>query len=206
MGLTVKQEKFVQGLFSGLSQREAYKQAFNTEKMLAKTIDEAACKLAKTSKIATRLSELTNELKDRNMVTAEKVLAELAKIGFADIKQFLRYGTEKVRVGTDDEGNPVFRYNQVVDAKSSDEVDGTLVSEVIISKDGTFKFKLHDKMAALDKMGKHLGLFSDKEASTNDIKSDIDRAILALLTTKQPAQQPKRDDTDETISNLSVNN
>ena len=198
MKLTVKQERFIQGLFTGMSQREAYKQAFNTEKMLDKTIDEAACKLAKTSKISTRLSELMNELKERNMVTAENVLAELAKIGFADIKQYLRYGTEKVQVDVDGEGNPVYDYKQTVEAKPSDEVDGTLVSEVSIGKDGTFKFKLHDKMAALDKMGKHLGLFTDKEVSTNDIKSDIDRAILALLTTKQPAQQPKPDETDET--------
>ena len=44
--LTVKQEKFVQGLFKGLTQREAYKQAFNTENMKDATIDNNAYKLA----------------------------------------------------------------------------------------------------------------------------------------------------------------
>jgi len=36
--LTPKQEKFVQGLFSGLSQREAYKQAYNAVNMKDTTI------------------------------------------------------------------------------------------------------------------------------------------------------------------------
>jgi phage terminase small subunit len=53
--LTIKQEKFAQGLFAGLSQREAYKQAFNCDKMTDKTIDEAACRLADNSKVTARI-------------------------------------------------------------------------------------------------------------------------------------------------------
>lgn len=163
-----------------------------------KTAMEQGSRLLRNVKIKEAIQIAMDERVKRTEVTQDRVLKELAKIGFADLKDFLRYGTEKVRIDTDNDGNPVYDYKQTVEAKSSDEVDGTLVSEVSIGKDGTFKFKLHDKMAALDKMGKHLGLFNDKEVSTNDIKSDIDRAILALLTTKQPAQQPKPDETDET--------
>ena len=83
--LTIKQERFAQGLFAGLSQREAYKQAYNAERMKDKTIDEAAARLAADSKVAARIQQLTDELKERNMVTVERVLAELA-VGFADIK------------------------------------------------------------------------------------------------------------------------
>jgi len=167
--LTIKQEKFAQGLFAGLSQREAYKGAYNTERMKDSTIDEEASKLANSPKLTTRIAELTNELKERNMVTVEKVLAEYAKIGFSDIKDFLEYGTKEVYIGLDKDGKPVQDHIQVVDTKPSSDVDGTLVSEVSISKDGTFKFKLHDKMAALEKMGKHLGMFVEK--SEVEIKS-----------------------------------
>ena len=82
--LTPKQEKFVQGLFAGLSQREAYKQAYNCENMKDETIVKKACELAKQGKIRGRLTELQDELKERNMVTVEKVLTELAKVGFAN--------------------------------------------------------------------------------------------------------------------------
>jgi len=161
-GLTIKQEKFCQGLFTGLTQREAYKQAYNCEKMTNKSIDENACKLASDTKIASRLTFLVNELKGRNMVTVERVIAEYAKIAFADIKDFLSYGTVKTRETMDKDGDPVFEYIQMVEARPSDEIDGTLVNEVSIGKDGTFKFKLHDKKGALDMIGKHLGMFTDK--------------------------------------------
>lgn len=58
MALTDKQEKFVQGLLSGLSQREAYKRAYNTSKMTDKTVDEKACRLFKNDKVRTRYDEI----------------------------------------------------------------------------------------------------------------------------------------------------
>jgi phage terminase small subunit len=56
--------------------------------MTDKTIDEKACLLAKDDKVMARLKELTNELKERNMVTVERVLAELAKVGYANGTDF----------------------------------------------------------------------------------------------------------------------
>jgi hypothetical protein len=76
MGLTPKQEKFVQGLFSGLSQRQAYKQAYNAEKMLDATIDKKACELIKESKLSGRLRELQAEDTQNSKWTREKLIAE----------------------------------------------------------------------------------------------------------------------------------
>jgi len=97
----------------------------------------------------------------RTEITADRVLQELAKIGFSDIKDFLEFKTAQTVVDHNATGEPIIDYKQVIDIKDSDEVDGTLINEVSISKDGTFKFKLHDKMAALEKMGKHLGMFKE---------------------------------------------
>ena len=79
-GLTIKQEKFCQGLFAGLSQREAYKQAFSAENMKDKTIDERACVLAGLDKIKTRILVLQNEFKERNMITADYVLNSIKSV------------------------------------------------------------------------------------------------------------------------------
>lgn len=160
--LTIKQEKFVQGLFAGLSQREAYKQAFNCENMKDKTIDERACVLAGLDKVKTRLDELTNELKERNMVTVERVLEELSHIAFDDIKNYLSFGTEKVLVGYDDKGKPVADYKTIVALKDSDTIDTRSISEVSLGKDGQFKFKLYCKDDALVKIGETLGMFKNK--------------------------------------------
>ena len=59
MELTIKQEKFAQGLFAGLSQREAYKQAYNASRMKDNTMDKNAYTLANDTKVTTRLEELT---------------------------------------------------------------------------------------------------------------------------------------------------
>ena len=40
--LTIEQERYVQGLFAGLSRIEAYKQSHNCESMTDKTTDELA--------------------------------------------------------------------------------------------------------------------------------------------------------------------
>lgn len=167
--LTIKQEQYTQGLFSGLTQREAYKQAYDAGGMSDEAIDVEACRLAANPNISLRIDELTNELKLRNMVTVERVLAELSKVGYADIKDYLSYKTIKTQIDRDEEtGEPIYGYKQIVDTKPSSDVDGTLISEVSIGKGGIFKFKLHDKMAAIDKMGKYLGMFTDKmEANIN---------------------------------------
>ena len=47
MKLTPKQEKFVQGLFSGLSQRQAYRESYSAENMSDKVLDNKASLLYK---------------------------------------------------------------------------------------------------------------------------------------------------------------
>lgn len=78
--LTIKQEKFAQGLFAGLSQREAYKQAYPCKNMSDKTIDERACVLAKNDKVMTRLQELRNKLAKRSVWTVEEILRDIKAI------------------------------------------------------------------------------------------------------------------------------
>ena len=62
MSLTPKQEKFVQGIVSGkLSQREAYKQAYNATKMKDETIDKKASLLFSKGEIRGRYDQLIEE-------------------------------------------------------------------------------------------------------------------------------------------------
>jgi phage terminase small subunit len=167
--LTIKQEKFTQGLFAGLSQREAYKQAFNTKKMADKTIDEEASKLANNPKVTTRLDELTDELKERNMVTVEKVLNELSHIAFDDIKNYLRfYPDEKGEIK--------------MEIKDSDKIDTRSVSEVSIGKDGQFKFKLYCKDEALVQIGKHLGMFKDNVKVEGSMNLTFEQSLRELIS------------------------
>lgn len=160
--LTIKQEKFAQGLFAGDSQREAYKNAFNCKRMLDKTIDEAACRLAADSKVVARIEQLTNELKERNMVTVERVLKEYARIGFFDPRKLFN-----------DNGKP--KDITELDDDTAAALIGLDVLEEFIGYGEerehigyTKKYKLADKKGALDSMAKHLGMFIDR----SEVKTD----------------------------------
>lgn len=82
--LTVKQEKFIQGLIKGLSQREAYKQAYNAENMKDNTIDRKAHELLKVGKVKARHDELKDkvvkEIEEEGIFTATEVLKGIADI------------------------------------------------------------------------------------------------------------------------------
>ena len=76
--LTAKQEKFVQGLVSGLSQRQAYYEAFpNSKKWKPETVDNKASKLFKESEILARYNELMDEHKEKALWTREEAVNTL---------------------------------------------------------------------------------------------------------------------------------
>lgn len=74
--LTTKQENFVQGLVAGLSQRDAYKQAYKTDRMKDSTINVKASELAKDGKITVRYRELLKEYSNMNLWTREAAFNE----------------------------------------------------------------------------------------------------------------------------------
>lgn len=158
--LTIKQEKYAQGLFTGLSQREAYKAAYNCENMTDKSVDEVACVLAADLKVASRIEQLTNELQLRNMVTIENVVSEYAKLGFFDPRSLFK-----------DDGSP--KDITELDDTTAAALAGLDVQEVYegYGEDRKFigytkKYKLTDKKAALDSMARYLGMFIDKTDNT----------------------------------------
>ena len=67
--LNVKQEKFIQNIANGMSQREAYKDAYNA-KYKNDAIDNKASKLFNKAEIKARYSELMAEIKDEAIMTA----------------------------------------------------------------------------------------------------------------------------------------
>lgn len=62
--LTPKQEKFVQNLVKGMSQREAYKNSYNATKMTDQSIDTKAYLLFKKVEVRSRYDELRAAIED----------------------------------------------------------------------------------------------------------------------------------------------
>ncbi len=162
--LTPKQERFAQGLFAGLSQREAYKRSYNAGGMTDKQCDEEACKLAASPKISQRLAELISGLQERNTITREKVMAEYAKLAFFDPRKLFRAdGTPKDITELDDQTAAALAG---LDVRETVVGDGEDLCRIL-------KYKLADKKGALDSISKILGMFVDKVEHSGDISVEL---------------------------------
>lgn len=71
-GLTAKQEIFAQGLFNGLSNSDAYRQAYDTSGMKAATVHNEACKTAALPHVAARVDQLIKEKQRKNSMFSDK--------------------------------------------------------------------------------------------------------------------------------------
>lgn len=147
--LTPKQEKFVQELVKGKSQREAYKKAYNASKMADSVIDVKASELFKNGKVAVRFNELRGKVvkraEEKAIITAEEVIREIASIAKDDISNYLEFYTD-------------YDGDIKVNVKDSREIDTKNISEVTLGKDGQFKFKTYCRDTALYKLAEIMGL------------------------------------------------
>lgn len=83
--LTIKQEKFIQNIVNGMSQREAYKDAYDA-KYKDEVIDVRACELFKSSKVQVRYNELIKQLEDESIMSAKERMKWLSDVVNGKIK------------------------------------------------------------------------------------------------------------------------
>ncbi len=89
--LTPKQEKYVQNLIKGMSQREAYKNSYNANNMKDTTIDKKASELFQKGKIRGRYDELVKRLEDTAIMDAQERMKWLTKVVKGDEKEKYTY-------------------------------------------------------------------------------------------------------------------
>lgn len=85
--LTPKQEKFVQNLIKGMSQREAYKNSYNASNMKDETIDTEASLLFNDQKVANRYKELQDKISYQAIMSAEERMKLLTDIAMGIMKE-----------------------------------------------------------------------------------------------------------------------
>lgn len=79
--LTPKQEQFVKNIvLEGMNYSDAYRSAYNTEKMSDKTITEKASRLKDQDNIRARIEELRGEIDSPKIMSARERLELLSRI------------------------------------------------------------------------------------------------------------------------------
>lgn len=149
--LTPKQQAFVNEYLIDLNATQAAIRAGYSEKTAGKIGQENLTK----PDIAKVIAEAMESRSQRTEITADRVLQELAKIGFSDIRKlFSDFGTLLPVNELDDDAAASLSSIEITTRKARGGDDDE-VEEVA-------KVKLWDKRAALVDIGKHLGMFTDK--------------------------------------------
>ena len=128
-----------------------------------------AARLIANDNISARVDEILAAGAERAEITVEKVLRELAVLGFSDIGKVVRWRPEVILEEIKDEENPDQAARQVMVSRVMVLDSATLapearlpVAEVSQTANGALRVKLHDKHASLVSIGKHLGMFVDR--------------------------------------------
>lgn len=121
--MTPKQEKYCQARARGLSQRQAYREAYPaSEKWKDSAVDSAASRLEANSKVLARLEELQQEAAAQSVASRTAVIDRMAALNAHAAK----IAVEKARAGTIDK-----------DAAKAMIDTGTKLLEVLPDEDGS---------------------------------------------------------------------
>ena len=187
--LTAKQQTFINEYIVDLNGTQAAIRAGYSEDT-AKVI--ASENLTKPD-IAEAIQVALDMRSDRTRITADRVLVEVAKLGFSNIKNLFTEGGQLRNLSTlPDDVAASIQSIEVVTKR----VDGGDDNEV----EYVHKIKMADKKASLELLGKHLKLFADRTELTGadgkDLIPDLSdtevaRTLAFLLAKGANAQEPK---------------
>lgn len=167
MPLSPRRSRFVTEYLVGLNATQAAIRAGYSPR----TAKQQGSRLLTHVDVIAAMEARQEDLADENTVTPERVVAELARIAFA------RYGTYAKLEG-----------DELILTDTDDLPDGAdaAISEITqvttVTGKRTVRVKLHNKIDALDKLGRVLGLFVDRLHVTGQVERPLRHFTVDELT------------------------
>ena len=142
-GLSPKQAAFVAEYLIDLNATRAAIRAGYSER----TAGWTGCRLLRNAAVREAVEREQARRAERTGITADRVLAELANIAFADPRDLMEWGPDGVTLK---------------DSASLTAGQSASVAEVADGSGGTLRLKKHDKVKALELLARHIGMFRDR--------------------------------------------
>lgn len=153
LALNPKQQRFIAEYLVDMNATQAAIRAGYS----ARTAKQQGSRLLTNADVVAALARKQAKIAGKLEMTAERVLAELALLGFSNMQDF---------ASTDAAGKPE------IDCSRLERDQWAAVSQIKIDEDGAITLKLYDKRAALVELGKHLGLFTEKHDHRHKIEPE----------------------------------
>lgn len=151
--LTEKQALFVEEYLVDLNATQAAIRAGYSEK----TATEQASRLLTNVKVQEEIQRAMAQRSARTEITQDRVLQELAAIGFSRTTDFVKITADgRVKLTPTDE----LTVEQ-----------GRAVASIKEGKHGV-ELRLYDKLGALHLIGRHIGMFTGKESQQDEVEDD----------------------------------
>ena len=181
MALTPKQKRFVEEYLVDLNATAAARRAGYS----AKTADRIGPELLGKTCVSQAIQAAMQEREKRTEITQDMVLRETAKLAFFDIRKMF-----------DKDGKPLDI--SMLDDDTAAALVGLDVQD-ISDKEGNYvgfikKYKMADKIKALELLGKHTGAFEKKDTQTAALETAV-RALADII--EKPVPNRKIEDFEE---------
>jgi len=151
--LTNKQKQFIEEYLKDLNATQAAIRAGYCEKTSYSIGNENLRK----PEIQTAIQKAFDKRSERTQITVDKVLNELALIGFANASDYFEWSTTGINI----------KKSKLLTREQCSVI--AEVSETKTKDGGTIKVKLYDKLKALELIGKHLVMFIENVNHTGDM-------------------------------------
>ena len=134
-----------------------------------------AGRLLTKDNIQREISRRQKDLQRRTEVSQERVVKELARVAFADATDYVQVETRTVEKNDGTE----LSY-QTVTLTETAELSADQRAAIAGIKQGAngVEVKLHDKIKALELLGRHIGMFNDKL----EVKATVENPFAGLST------------------------
>ena len=181
--LTDKQRLFCLHYVKCFNATKAYQKAYKCGYLSAKA---HGYELLQSVAVCKEIKRLKQNRLNREMLDESDIFQKYMDIAFSDITDYVEFGQEEVpvmavygpvQVKDEKTGKKkiLTKRVNVVRFKDSEEIDGTIISEVKQGKDGA-SIKLADRMKALDWLAEHMDMATtEQRARIENIKAKTEQ-------------------------------
>ena len=169
MSLTPKQERFCQEYLIDVNATQAAIRAGYSKRRA----DQSGYQVLRKIEVQATIKRLIHERARRTDIKADSVLQELKRVAFASMTDYATWGPDGIKLVGSERLTP----EQTVAVAE--------ISETTTQHGGSKSIKLHDKLKALELLGRHLGLW-DKNGQTEQTPEWVQMLELLVLSGWKP--------------------